>query len=182
MRLFLAIELPEKIKDKLDGEIDAIKKQHPDFNWVSHENFHITVHYFGETNKVDRIKEKIKDLLFDREGFYLYSTKGDVFANDKLVIYLNFRREKKLEDLAEIIKNNFDGNEYNDRKFIPHLTLARGRRSSKQQYFVLKKRMLKTDIDLAFEVKRLVLFESILKGRKPIYKKLASFKLLDRLD
>lgn len=182
MRLFLAIDLPEKIEEELNSQIDDLRKQYPDFNWVSKENFHITVHYFGETNKLEKIKEKIKDLLFDRERFYLYSMSVDVFANHKLVIYLEFKREKRLEDVAEIIKNNFDGNEYNNKKFVSHLTLARGRRSSKQQYFALKKKMARTDINISFKVNKLILFESILEERKPIYKKLASFKLLERLN
>ncbi|OGK52672.1 2'-5' RNA ligase [Candidatus Roizmanbacteria bacterium RIFCSPLOWO2_01_FULL_44_13] len=182
MRLFLAIDLPEKIKEELDAQIHDLRKQYPDFNWVSKKNFHITVHYFGETNNLEKIKEKIKDLLFASIGFYLYSTAVDVFANHKLVIHLEFKREKKLEDVAEMIKNNFDGNEYNEKKFIPHLTLARGRRSSKQQYFALKKKMQKVNIDISFKTRKLVLFESILEGGKPIYKKLASLKLLDKVD
>ena len=182
MRLFLAIELPEKVRTDLDEQIDDLRKQYPDFNWVSRENFHITVHYFGETNKLDTIKKKVKDLLFDRENFYLYSTTVDVFATQKLVIYLEFKREKRLEDVAELIKGNFDGNEYNERKFVPHLTLARGRRSSKQQYFALKKKLEKANIDISFKASKLVLFESILEGRKPIYKKLASFKLQEKID
>jgi len=98
------------------------------------------------------------------------------------VIHLEFKREKKLEDVAEMIKNNFDGNEYNEKKFILHLTLARGRRSSKQQYFALKKKMQKVNVDISFKTRKLVLFESILEGGKPIYKKLASLKLLDKVD
>ena len=121
-------------------------------------------------------------MLFDRENFYLYSTTVDVFATQKLVIYLEFKREKRLEDVAELIKGNFDGNEYNERKFVPHLTLARGRRSSKQQYFALKKKLEKANIDISFKASKLVLFESILEGRKPIYKKLASFKLQEKID
>src|SRR3990167_10175449 len=162
MRLFLAIELKKKIKEELNKQIDDLRKQYPDFNWVSRENFHITVHYFGETNKLEKIKEKIKDLLYDRVSFHLYSMAVDVFATHKLLIHLGFKREKRLEDMAEMIKDNFDGNEYNERKFVPHLTLARGRRSSKQQYFALKKKMQKANIDISFKASKLVLFESTL--------------------
>lgn len=178
MRIFLAIDLPEKVKKQLDEQLAPIKKEYPQFIWASPENFHITVHFFGERNDLGRIKKRIKDLLWDQTAFYLYSFNLDVFVNHKLVVYLTFHREKKIEQLAERIKENFDGNSVNDRKFIPHLSLARGPRSSKQQYFVLKKRLEKIDVDISFAVRRLILFESILYGNKPLYKKLATFDLL----
>jgi 2'-5' RNA ligase len=180
MRLFLAIELSSKIKQELQGQLDSVKKKYPEFSWVTQENFHITIHFFGETDKVDSIKAKIKDLAYDQENFHLYSGAVEVIANHKLLIYLTFRREKKLEQLASLIDNNFDPNRYSNLKFVPHLTLARARRSSKQQYFVLKKRMEKLIIDISFKVSRIVLFESVLSGGKPLYKRVAAFKLLDK--
>ena len=171
--------MPLEVKRQLDEQLKEIKKEYPQFNWVSAENFHVTIHFFGERHDGDKIKKKVKDILWDQTGFILYSLDADVFVNHKLVVYLNFRREKKIEELAKRIKSNFDGNSVNERKFIPHLSLARGRRSSKQQYFVLKKRLEKIDVDISFAVKRLILFESILDGNKPLYKKVATFNLLN---
>ncbi|MFH0979351.1 MAG: RNA 2',3'-cyclic phosphodiesterase [Candidatus Roizmanbacteria bacterium] len=179
MRLFLAVDLPVKVKKELDEQLADFKKEYPQFNWVSVENFHVTIHFFGETNKVERIKKRIKDVIWDQTRFFLYSLDADVFANHKLVVYLTFRREKRIEQLAERIKSNFSVNSVNQRKFVSHLTLARGPRSSKQQYFVLKKRLQKLQVDISFPVKKVILFESILDGRKPIYKKIASFNLLN---
>jgi len=178
MRLFLAIELPKKVKEELNLQLEKIKKEYPQFVWADPENFHVTVHFFGERNDLEKIKKRIKDIIWDQISFYLYSFSLDVFVNHKLVVYLTFHREKKIEELAKKIKKNFDNNYVNDRKFILHLTLARGPRSSKQQYFVLKKRLEKIDIDISFPVKKIVLFESILQGNKPVYNKLAAFNLL----
>ncbi len=178
MRLFLAIDLPEKVKKKLDEQIISIKKEYPQFTWVTPENFHLTIHFFGERNDIEKIKKKIKDLMWDQQSFYLYSFNLDVFVNNRLVVYLTFHREKKLEQLAKRIKENFEKNFANRKKFIPHLTLARSRRSSKQQYFALKKKLEKININISFPVKKLILFESILSGSKPLYKKLARFNLL----
>ncbi len=178
MRLFLAIELPDKVKQELDVQLEGIKKEYPQFTWVTPKNFHITIHFFGERDDLDKIKKKVKDLLWDQTAFYLYSFKPDVFVNHKLTTYLTFLREKRVEELASRIKENFEANSVNEKKFIPHLSLARGPRSSKQQYFVLKKRLEKNDVDISFAVRRLVLFESILSGKKPVYKKLAVFNLL----
>jgi len=178
MRLFLAIEVPEKIKAKLEKEIQLIKKEYPQFNWVTPENFHITLYFFGERNDLEKIKRRVKDLVWDQFAFHLYSFKLDVFVNNKLVVYLTFNREKKIEALALKIKNNFNNNLVYNQKFIPHLTLARGPRSSKQQYFALKRKLEKTLIDISFPVKKIILYQSILDGRKPIYKKLETFDLV----
>lgn len=178
MRLFLAVTLPDKVKEKLNTQLQEIKKEYPQFTWVAPENFHITVHFFGERTDLDKIKKRVGDLLWDQTIFYLYSFGLDVFVNNKLVVYLTFNREKKIEKLAERIKFNFDTNSVSERKFIPHLTLARGPRSSKQQYFVLQKRLEKIDIDIAFKVEKLVLFESILDNNKPYYREVMSFNLL----
>lgn len=178
MRLFLAVDIPDKVKEQLEQQLYEFKKQYPGFEWVNPENYHITIHFFGEKYNANEIGKKIKDLLWDKTEFFLYSFGLDVFANHKLHIYLTFRREKKIEELAERIKGNFDLNLENDRKYIPHLTLARAKRSSKQQYFVLKKRLQNLDVDISFSVKKVVLFQSVIEGKQPVYKRLSSFKLL----
>lgn len=171
MRLFLAIDLPGKVKRQLDEQLKEIKLEYPQFTWVSKENFHITIHFYGEINKVSKMIERLKNILYDQQSFYLYSTSIDLFMNAKIVIYLNFRREKKLEELEEKIGEK-------SVKFIPHLTLARCRIPSKQQYFVLKKRLQKLNINISFPVKKIILFESILGGKKPTYKKLLQIPLI----
>ena len=97
MKLFLAIELSNKTKKEIDEQLSEIKKAYPQFQWVKNDNYHITVNFFGETDKTEQIKKKIKDLLWDQTGFFLYSLDLDVLANHKIVVYLTFRREKRTE-------------------------------------------------------------------------------------
>jgi len=177
MRLFLAIDVPLSVKKKVSSALAAIKNEYPHFRWVSEKNYHITVYFFGETNKLEKIKKQLETLLYDGEKFYLYSTRVDLFITNEITIYLNFRREKKLENMAEKIAGFFSGGILDDKKFLPHLTLARCRVPSKQQYFVLKKRLSRLSVDIDFPVSKLVLFQSILDQEKPIYKKITSFPL-----
>ncbi|PIV09172.1 RNA 2',3'-cyclic phosphodiesterase [Candidatus Roizmanbacteria bacterium CG02_land_8_20_14_3_00_36_15] len=170
MRLFLAIDLPKKTKKELEDQLSEIKLEYPQFNWIPKENFHITLHFFGEVIQAEKLIERLKEQLFDKESFYLYSTNSDLFINAKIIIYLNFRKEKRLLKIEKVV---------GDKKgFIPHLTFARWRIPSKQQYFVLKKKFEKLAIDISFPVKKLVLFQTIPKGKYPLYKKLASFPLI----
>ncbi len=180
MRLFLAIEVPNNIKDKLDNQLKKLKKLYPQFNWVQKENFHITLYFFGERDDVDKIKKTINDLIWDQEEFYLYSFDLDVFVKNNLIVYLNFYREKKIENLVEIIKKRFLNHDFFVKKFIPHLTIARSSKSSKQQYFALKRYLKHNSIEISFLVDKIVLYQSILSNQRPIYKKLATFNLLKK--
>ncbi len=172
MRLFLAIDLPKKVKTKLEEQITPLKKEYPQFEWVSEKNYHITIHFFGEVENVKSLEKRLEEYLYDKESFYLYSYSVDLFINHKIIVYLDFRREKKLEAIADQIKTDSHEN------FVPHLTLARCRIPSKQQYFVLKKRVHKLNVDISFQVRKLVLFQSILGGRIPVYKVVKKIPLL----
>jgi 2'-5' RNA ligase len=178
MRLFLAIDLPTEIKRIIFFQTDIIRKKYPQYRWVSEENYHITLYFFGEVKDVNKIKENIKKAIWDINSFFLYSRNLDVFSTNKHIIYLNFYRQKEIERLVLKLKSIFNPINKNERKFIPHLTLARGKRSSKQQYFALEKKLSDIKINISFPVKKIFLFESILSEEKPIYRKIASFSLL----
>ncbi|OGK11810.1 2'-5' RNA ligase [Candidatus Roizmanbacteria bacterium RIFCSPLOWO2_01_FULL_37_12] len=182
MRVFLAIELPLRVKRQLDAQISTLKKEYAVFNWVAKENFHITLIFFGEIRRgpeLDKIKQKVEEASYDVNVFRLYSFGADLFLNSKIVLHINFKREKTLEELVSKIKNNLQIED--QKKFVPHLTIARYRVPSKQQYFHLKKKLQKLSIDIDLSVTKIHLFQSILEEQKPIYKKLASFPLLKQI-
>ena len=170
MRIFLAIDLPTKTKKDLEAQLKEMGLEFPQFSWIPKENFHITLHFFGEVTKTEKLIDRLKEQLYDKERFYLYSTDANLFINQKIIIYLNFRKEKKLLKIEEAVADK--------KGFIPHLTFARSRISSKQQYFVLKKKVERLKIDIDFPVKHLILFESLPHGKYPVYKKLARFPLI----
>ena len=178
MRLFLAIDLPKEIKKSLNKQLTNIRLNYPQFSWVGEDNYHITLYFFGETDRVEAIVKKLKDILYDQESFYLYSLGTDLIMRSKIVIYLNFQRERKVEQLEKKLRENFYQEHQSRYKFIPHLTLARCRIPAKQQYFVLKKKLAKTNIDIEFPVRKIILFQSILNRHKPQYKKIEEFPLI----
>ena len=177
MRVFLAIDLPPTAKLQLDDQISSLKKEYAAFNWVAKDNFHITLHFFGEIDNIVKIKDKIEQAVYDVSSFSLYSLGAGLFLNSKIVLFVNFKREKTLEDLVTKTKKNLHIED--PIKFIPHLTIARAKIPSKQQYLHLKKKLQRLHIDIFFPIKKIYLFQSILERQKPIYKKLVSFSLLN---
>jgi len=176
MQLFLAIEIPKHIGKQITKELTQIKNEYRDFQWVPEENYHITIHFFGETDRLEQIKKRLSEILFDARSFFLYSSNVDLFLKSKITIYLNFFREKRLENIEKDIRKVYKGGDVDEIKFVPHLTLASCRIPSKQQYFVLKKRLEKIKTEIEFQVKSLTLFENIL-NEELHYKKLAEFPL-----
>lgn len=175
MRLFLAIDIPGEAKASLNRQLAPLQKEYPVFNWVQEGNYHLTVHFFGETQDYTRIINETRSILFEQEPFYLYATHLDVFLNHQITIYANFRRERALEDLISRSRESFSADFAEVKQFIPHITVARTRVPSKQQYFHLLKKIERTNIDLEFKVQELTLFESILTAKKPVYRKVANF-------
>lgn len=171
MRVFLAIDIPDKIKKEIERQIEPLKKEYPQFTWIPQENFHITVHFIGEVKDEKKLVERLKTQLFDKEQFYLYGGEVELFMHNKIILYIRFFKERKLWNIQKEIG---DG-----KKYVAHMSFGRCKIPSKQQYFVLKKRLEKMSVDISFLVKELVLFESIPNGGQfPVYKKLAKISLI----
>lgn len=179
MRVFLAIDPPLPIKKKIFRLTETIRNKYSNYSWVKEENYHITLHFFGEVeeDKIENIKAKIEKGIWGVDPFYLYSRSVGVFSNDKHVLYIDFYREKKIEDLAKRLKKIINQKGKKKYHFIPHLTLARGKRSSKQQYFALVKKLKQIKININFLVDKIILYQSIITAEKPIYKSLFEFSL-----
>ena len=177
MRLFLAIDLPLKVKEKIENRLKDIKQKYPEFKWVGELNYHITIHFFGDNIFHKNMGDKIKQALFDTFSFYLYSSECKLFIRRKIILYLGFKRNKELEKMAHKVIRVFDPSK--KIKFVPHLSLARYKIPSKQQYLVLKKRIRNLEIDLEFKVNKLTLFNCINYNTKPEYKIVKEFKLLE---
>lgn len=176
MRLFLGIDLPEETKQDLFNSIESLRKKHPSFKWVEPKNYHLTLHFFGEVHNPEEVAKRLQDILYDAKSFHLYTLELDTFVRKQIVLYLNFKRQKKMEQIVNTVKVDLGVDDKT--AFTPHITLSRSSLSSKQQYFALKNEIEKLKISLEFEVNTLYLFESVLTGKQPVYKKFTEFNLL----
>ncbi|PIY72031.1 RNA 2',3'-cyclic phosphodiesterase [Candidatus Roizmanbacteria bacterium CG_4_10_14_0_8_um_filter_33_9] len=171
MRLFLGIEIPESIKTILWDQLDLLRKEHPEYQWIPKENYHITLDFLGEQYSMQEIIAKVDSVLFDMSDFYLYGRTLNVFLDKNIKIFVEFYRQKKLEELYLKIKNHIPVNKYAKDDFIPHISISQSRPSSKQQYFALQKKLSKIEIDIEFQVKKIVLFQSIVINHTRTFKK-----------
>lgn len=176
MRLFLAIDLPEKTKRELQKLLDPLQKEYPYFSWVPPINYHITVQFLGECTDKDEVINRIEKSIFETKPFYMYASSTDLFINYKITLFVSFQREKNLEAMVKRLEDEFkieDG-----KRYIPHLTFARYKIPSKQQYYLIKKKIENLEIDLQFPVDKIYLYESILTNKIPRYNKIKEFMLI----
>lgn len=173
MRAFIAIELPEEIKDylkELQKELMGIR-----VSFV--KDFHLTLKFLGEVDEftLEKIKNKLKEIKF--EPFSLKLTNIGVFPNESYirVVWVGAEPEQKVVELQKKVENSlFDFKFKKDYEFKAHLTLARVKFIDDKTAFVDKIKKLEVK-PLEFEVSSFSLMKSTLTGEGPVYEELEKF-------
>ena len=129
MRIFVALDLEEEIRRRIENFINEVRDLAPGARWVNPESLHVTLKFIGERpeSMVKQIEETLAatkagliELRYSETGFFPTPRSARVFwvgihAGGGLA-----ELARKVEDgLAEI------GIPKEKRAFSPHLTLAR---------------------------------------------------------
>ncbi len=130
IRLFTAIQIPASIKRQLLGLVWPIKGA----RWQSFEQLHITTNFIGDVD--NSLLPAIKKVLnaVNLEAFELALSGVDYFGSKRQprVLYVEVKSSPGLLQLHKIIDNALleTGIEIENRKFKPHVTLARLKHTS----------------------------------------------------
>lgn len=173
MRLFIAIELPEEVKEeliRLQNEFSGLGK----INFV--RAFHLTLKFLGEVpdEKVSKIKERLKGISF--EPFKVKLSNVGAFPNENYirVIWVGLESEK-INELQKKIDDCLEGLFEKEKRFSAHVTLGRVKLISDKQK--LKDKLKKEVKDLGFPVNKFKLIKSELKSDGPVYSDLEVYCL-----
>ncbi|HEX3483804.1 MAG TPA: RNA 2',3'-cyclic phosphodiesterase [Micropepsaceae bacterium] len=167
IRLFVALELPETLRDRLA----ALEGGVPGARWATGEQFHLTLRFVGEVD--ENVAHDIDDALagiraprftLELAGVGEFGGKkpralwAGVRANDALL-----HLQKKIETALQRI-----GLPAEERKFSPHVTLARMRGSPREKVvqFLTHNSLFASG---PFPVDRFVLFSSHLGSGGSVY-------------
>lgn len=129
MRLFIALDLDDAIRERIFRFIDGVRGFAPDARWVKPESLHVTLKFIGEQPDaaVERIKLALNkitgsaiEIHFRGYGFFPTAKSARVF-------WVGMEAGPDLASLAAAIdeKTATLGIPKEDRAFSPHLTLAR---------------------------------------------------------
>ncbi|MEM4259622.1 MAG: RNA 2',3'-cyclic phosphodiesterase [Candidatus Woesearchaeota archaeon] len=172
MRLFIAIDLPDEVKDYLFNLQNSIR--HLKISFVKRENMHSTLKFLGE-QQPEKIIERLNMVMFD--NFSLELSSINFFPNKKnpRILWVGFK-EDKTKKLQKDIDNCLKDIIPLEKKYHAHITLARIRfldDKIKNSLIEFSKTKIKP---LNFNVDHFTLYSSKLTITGPIYEKVKEFK------
>lgn len=130
MRLFIALDIDQKIRERIARFVEGVQGFAPDARWVKSESLHVTLKFIGE--QPESAGEQIKGTLatirgesarVDFRGYGFFPT-----AKSPRVFWIGMEAGPALAALAAAIDEAMAplGIAKEERAFSPHLTLARG--------------------------------------------------------
>lgn len=135
MRLFVALEIPESVRDGLAALLKELREAAPGMSdkrprWVRPENLHVTLKFVGEARpeKLDGILGALREVRSDGAVEMTFRGLG-FFPNEKRpkVLWVGIAGSPNLAALAVDVDRRLavQGVPRETREFAPHLTLAR---------------------------------------------------------
>jgi len=193
MRIFVALEIPDAVRERIARFIEDVRELAPNARWVRPESLHVTLKFIGEKtpDAVEKIKETLVrvsgqasfELAFRGCGFFPSATSARVF-------WVGIEENARLKDLANAVDDTISkaGVSREEREFNPHLTLARAgsgaphrlRRDRGNRVFEKLGERIATLKDLEFgtmTASEFILFQSKLSPSGAHYTAIARFTL-----
>lgn len=180
MRLFVALELREDVRQAIRELMARLKPASRSARWVRPESMHITLKFIGHEalEKLDAIRSALVSIRSPRPVELHFRGVG-FFPNDRRprVIWCGMAASANLAPLAADIERALEplGIAPESRDFTPHLTLARFNPPAQADELVRAAAEFQScELGSARETE-FHLFESVLRPTGAEYRKLASY-------
>lgn len=137
MRLFVALDIDDVIRDRIARFLDGVRGFAPDARWARPESLHVTLKFIGERpeEEIDNIKRALETI---EAGTFEMNFRGYGFfpsARAPRVFWVGIEGGPKLTSLAATVDETLArlGVPKEEHPFNPHLTLARGAGSPRRK-------------------------------------------------
>jgi RNA 2',3'-cyclic 3'-phosphodiesterase len=130
MRVFVAIDIDEAVRERIKRFLDGVREFAADVRWVRPESLHLTLKFIGEKspNTVEQVKRALSaiqatNIEITLRGYGFFPT-----AKSPRVFWIGIEAGPGLAALALAVDHATAalGIHRAERAFSPHLTLARG--------------------------------------------------------
>ncbi len=181
MRTFIAINLPEEVKNYLSSlQEDISSKPNLNIKASKAKEFHITLKFLGEVNEtqLENIRHNLKKIEIDAFEMKLVNLGCFPNDNDVRVIWAGIISDAGISEIMALHKKIDDATSKikSDNKFHPHVTLFRVK--SVDDKDVLKDTLSKINIkEIAFTVDSFYLYKSTLTPGGPVYEVVEEYNL-----
>jgi len=174
-RVFICVEIPEKIKKRTIKIREELIKLPIDAKFVEKENLHITLLFIGEVHidKIVKIKKKMDLVLSNFKGFNIEIGGISLIPNENVRVIGIETKSEKLKEIKNILKREIKGHSHE----LSKITLCRLRKRVKKILLkgLIEKREL--HVPMNFHVKNIYLMKSTLTKTGPIYEKIHKVNL-----
>lgn len=177
-RIFLAINLPDNVKQKLS----EYQKRWPELpvRWTKKENLHITLVFLGYATDEEtaEVCEIVKETAPKHSPFFIKLNKILYGPSKKMpprMVWARGEGAKECLSLQNSLAKALSFQE--ERSFSPHITLGRIKTWEWRKLEEEERQDIAEDIDLSFKVNSVEVMESQLKKGGPVYTVLESCQL-----
>ncbi|MFH1597723.1 MAG: RNA 2',3'-cyclic phosphodiesterase [Patescibacteria group bacterium] len=134
MRVFIAINLPPKVKQDIARLIGSLGKQASALRWLDQTLWHLTLVFLGEISpdQLSQAEIRLQDLLEPISPFTLslQNMIGFPSLRNPSIVGLGVKTNQKLAELVEQFRSELKRlqiGKIESRKFQPHITIARNK-------------------------------------------------------
>ncbi len=183
-RAFLALELPQDVRERMQTLGQSWHKGDWRVKWVQTQHLHLTLHFLGPLPTSNQVKlgQQLFQVLTEIEPFS-FSLQGlGTFPPGKgpsRVIWAGVDQGREnLRELHLLIQRSIkkSGMEVDKRAYHPHVTLGRVRQAGSGLFMEEAGALAHCNWGEAW-VREVVLLESRLEPQGPVYTKIESFTL-----
>ncbi len=165
MRLFVALDLPQNVKDCIYELQRKLKTPAAKVSWVSKKHFHFTLKFLGEVDE-----KKVKDLVsrlsrIRKRAVKARLSKIGFFPDDGhiRVVWLGVEPEGELNGIAQDVDAELLDMFPGEQSFSAHITLGRVKSLRSKDGFLKKVRAVGIE-PIEFEFSWIKLYNSVQKG------------------
>lgn len=184
MRLFIAIEIPDEVKREMAKAQDMLRRSGAEAGWTRPEGIHLTLKFLGEVNgsRVPEIMDSLKSAVAGTGRLHIEISGAGAFPNPNSprVAWMSVTGDvERLAKTQAAIEDAMAGLGFRreDRKFSPHLTLARVRRIRSRGRWLAALDGIKNVRLPGFDADSISLMKSELKPSGAVYTELGRVDL-----
>lgn len=176
MRIFIALNIPDKMRDNLERSANQFKDMATGGNFTKKENYHVTLHFLGNVEERDLIyvqsaMDNAKKLPAPKLTISQFAV---LRASD--IVCARFNKNANLIQLHEALGNKLEEAGFNveHRAYRPHVTMIR-KYAFNLPFSEVTKSV--TVYNKPFDAPEVVLYESVFASDGVTYKPLYTIAL-----
>ena len=192
LRLFIAAELSEALRNRIVDAVDTIKRESATpVKWLTQDNYHITLRFLGDTpeDRLPALERLVRSAAEELSPAFVKAGGAGCFPTCKRprVLYVAIDDpEGRLSEWHRFLESSLDrdlGLEPEDRSFRPHITVAYARerkRGDRELVQAAVGRLGALVVEEPEQLSRIVLFQSELGPRGAVHRPICSAQLSKR--